>query len=109
MGIGMDLDEDTATRDPRALEKENRTRRRLKGGPGAVAKARYRSSARGGGGGRAGGMKTRKMAAAVKSVPPANSSAPAPACPPEVEVGRMGWCENSRLLAVARGGSGGGD
>ena len=101
------VDSDTAaapSRDPRAPEKENTIRRRLKGGPAAVAKTR------GGGGG---GVKTRKMAAtAAKSGAPKSSApAPAPAAPapvvmneppPAAEGARVGGAAG-RLLAAVRG------
>jgi hypothetical protein len=87
MGGGMYVDAARA-RDPRAPEKENTTRRRLKGGPAAV-----------GTGGS--GTRTRKMTAAAaakakaKSASPKSPAAAASAHAPVfmtamVEVGRVG-------------------
>ena len=107
----------TTTRDPRAPEKENTIRRRLKGGPAAVARAR-------GSGGGGGGVKTRKMAAtAAKSGAPKSSApAPAPAAPvpvpgpgpapvvmdepPAVAEGPRVSGAAGRLLAAVHGGGG---
>jgi hypothetical protein len=104
----MDIDSSDAapTRDPRAPEKENTIRRRLKGGPAAVTKT--------GGSSGGGGVKTRKMAAnAAKSGAP-KSSAPAPVPAPgpapvvmnglAVEGARVGGAAGRLLAAVREGG-----
>jgi len=108
----MDIDSlDAApTRDPRAPEKENTIRRRLKGGPAAVAKTWGSSGG--------GGVKTRKMAAnaaksgAPKSSAPAPAPAPGPApvvmneLPPPAEGARVGGAAGRLLAAVREGGGG---
>jgi hypothetical protein len=130
------VDSDTATaaatKDPRAPEKENTIRRRLRG-PAAVRKANvnFNTNANANVNVGRGGMKTRKMAAAAASaaattksesgksesgvpksaVASAPGSAPAPAPAPAatamtaVEAGRVGGAA-SRLLAAAHGSGG---
>ena len=100
------------TKDPRAPEKENTIRRRLRQGPAAGRNANANTNTTG-----RGGVKTRKMTAAAaatttkaESVKPAPAPVPAAAAigdhgldhEPAAEAGRMGGAA-SRLLAAARG------
>jgi hypothetical protein len=115
----------TVTKDPRAPEKENTIRRRLRQGPaaGRNANANATVNAANANAGR-GGVKTRKMAAAAaaattttkaESAKPALALALAPAATtvsdhdhePATEAGRMGGAAG-RLLAAARGSTGAG-
>jgi hypothetical protein len=100
-----------ATKDPRAPEKENTIRRRLRQGPAAGRNANAAANANANAG--RGGVKTRKMAAAAaaaatttkaESVKPAPAPAPMAMSDhePAAEAGRMGGAA-SRLLAAARG------
>jgi hypothetical protein len=107
----LDAATTATTKDPRAPEKENTIRRRLRQGPAAGrnvnANANVNATGRG-------GVKTRKMAAAAAATTTAKAEsakpAPAPAATamsdhdhePAAEAGRMGGAA-SRLLAAARG------
>jgi hypothetical protein len=105
-------------KDPRAPEKENTIRRRLRQGPAAGRNANANAAVNANTNakaGRGGGVKTRKMvaaaAAAATTTSKAESVKPAPAATtmgdhrdhePAAEAGRMGGAA-SRLLAAARG------
>ncbi|KAI0255469.1 Afadin and alpha-actinin-binding-domain-containing protein [Lactifluus subvellereus] len=94
----MDVDDVGGARDPRAPEKENTIRRRLKG-PAAAAKTRKTTVA-------ASSSSSKSAATHNKAAVPA----PAPASKAEstLELGRVGGAA-SRLLAAARGSGVGGE
>ena len=122
MDVVDNMDTMTVAKDPRAPEKENTIRRRLRG-PVAARNANVKANPSVNVG--RGGVKTRKMAAAAvattttiksgsgkskSSLVPAPAPAPAPAAAtvmmdhePGIEAGRVGGAA-SRLLAAARGG-----